>query len=336
MKNINLNNEELKRKILVSTATVFNISKKTITISKVLSYNWSYIVWVSIDLGHELNNYVIKIPKNISSQSLLSATSNNNSKISIDEYLCLDKVYKNINHKNNIQVVQPLYYLSELNGIVLKEIQGKKLFELIKTRKISEDKIYDILFRLGYFLSTCHNMYGVVEESVLLDKLQIYKNYGSSFEGKIVARIKFDDNFQKINYSTMLLGFELRNIFYCIDRDTITIHDLQEVNNKPVYEDLSQFIVSLDLINWGRIFPSRAPIICYQGFINGYFCNKEPNYKLLSYFITKEYLRFHKNAQTVFASKYSNKLFRKIIMKLYYEKWISKWLSKKYWERVRG
>ena len=132
----------------------------------------------------------------------------------------------------------------------------------------------------------------------------------------------------------MLLGFEIRNIYYCIETDAITIHDLQEVKDHPVCEDIAQFVVSLDLINWGVLFPTRLPINCYRSFIEGYFGGSEPKIEMLSYYIVKEYLRFYRNSENMLSIKYGN-FARKVIFKLYHERLINKCLSSQYWMQFK-
>jgi len=323
---------KFKKTIIELVNTKLSVKSQSTKITKIKAYNWSYIIWIEIN---SINKYVIKVPKLEINQKIADATSNTRNSIkALDEYLCIKKLYDKGIGNINISVVKPMIFMPEINAFMLSEIDGEKLYELIKTKKLTTDKIKNILYRIGSFLRDCHRKYDVGNKRVILSKCRLRDVHSGYFESKIIHNFHDNNEYVDIKIATMLLGYEVRNIFYCVDTDKITIHDLQEISNKPVYEDLSQFIISLDLINFGTIFPFKLPLIYYQEFLKGYSGGGKIDVYVLSYFIIKEYLRFYKNSQKVLNSKYNIKLLRKVIMKMYHERWIAKLLNSRYWEQL--
>ena len=304
-------------------------------IVKIQAYNWSYIIWIEINSINKSNKYIIKVPKLEINQQITDAFSNTNNSIkALEEFLCIKRIYEKVIVENNISVVKPMFFMSEINAFMLDEIKGEKLYELIKAKRLSVERIKNILYRIGSFLRACHKKYIVGNNRVILTKSRLRDEYSGYFESKIINKFLENNDYVDLNTTTMLIGFEVRNIFYCVETDKITIHDLQESSNKPVYEDLSQFIVSLDLINFGNIFPFKLPLIYYQEFLKGYLGEKKIDVYVLSYFIKKEYLRFYKNAKYMLESKCEIKLLRKIIMKMHHERWITNSLNSRYWKQL--
>jgi hypothetical protein len=332
LSNIRINKDSnLVRKIILLISDELGEKYESVTLTETISYNWSYIILVSVNAINKTEQYVIKIPKINNQQRITEAICNDdNAGQSLKEFKCLSKLYDNAGQKNKITVVRPLCYLSDINGILLEKMRGDKLFDLIRRNRISKEKISNLLYRVGSFLSQCHNVYGVRNEDIFLGKIKLGNRIKNDFENKIVIHSECTDTTHNVYHTTMLLGFEIRNIFYCIETDAITMHDLQEVKDRPVCEDIAQFVVSLDLINWGKFFPTRLPINCYRSFIDGYFSGNEPKIDLLPYYIVKEHLRFYRNSENMLSIKYGN-FARKVIFKLYHERLIDKWLSSKYW-----
>jgi len=336
LKNIDSDNRELKELIISIVINHLKCEVHSVEIIEIVSYNWSYIIWLRVNDGSERKKYVIKIPKLKINQHILDAISNRRNLIKArSEFSCLERVKNKVSGIKGISVVETIFLLPTINAFMLEEIKGDKLFELIKEKRLTTEKIAALLYRIGLFLRCCHCVYGVSTKRTCLSWESFSDKNVSDFENKIMSSYSDSDRIIDIDFTTMLLGFEIRNIFYCTETDQITIHDLQEVNDKPVYEDVSQFLVSLDLVNWGKYYPQRLPLICYKEFIHGYFGGKELDVKVLSYYIINEYLRFYNNAHEMLDTKYGIKILRSFIMKIYHERWITKWISSKYWKQLR-
>jgi hypothetical protein len=330
MKVHQIDNDSVNRIIIDSISAALEIDVKLLSVSELKSYNWSYIAHVFVDAANK-KKYVIKIPKINNRQTITDAFHNKeNIGQSFKEFQCLERLYSNTEQNNKVTVVRPLCYLSDINGILLEKLRGDKLYELIKGNKLSVEEKSKLLSRIGSYLNHCHKVYGIYEKLVFFDQVNAVNGSGINFENKLTNHLVSIDRDQSVSHTTMLLGFEIRNIFYCIETDTITIHDLQEVQDRPVYEDIAQFVVSLDLINWGRLFPKRLPLNNCRSFIEGYFGGNEPNIDLLSYHIVKEYLRFYRNSENMLSIKYGN-FARKVIVKFYHKRLLNRWLSSKYW-----
>jgi len=335
MRDFNIIDLKIKNIIIKLVNSKLSLKPHSTKIIKIQAYNWSYIIWIEIYSINKSNKYIIKVPKLEINQEITDAFSNTRNSIkALDEFSCIKSIYEKVIVDNNISVVKPMFFMSEINAFMLDEIQGEKLYELIKAKRLTVERITNILYRIGSFLRACHKKYIVENKKGLLTKSSLRVEYSGYFESKIINYFQENNDCVDINTTTMLLGFEVRNIFYCVETDKITIHDLQEINNKPVYEDLSQFIISLDLINFGNIFPFKLPLIYYQEFLKGYSGGKKIDVYVLSYFIIKEYLRFYKNAKKMLTSKCKIKLLRKIIMKVYHERRITNSLNSRYWEQL--
>jgi len=327
---------DLVRKIILLVSDELGEKFESVSLSEMTSYNWSYIILVSVAAINKTKQYVIKIPKINNQQRITEAICNDdNAGQSLKEFKCLSKLYDNTGQKNKITVVRPLCYLTDINGILLEKMHGERLFDLIRRNRISKEKISNLLYRVGSYLNHCHDVYGVYKKQVFVDQINTENNSGINFENKLTSHLVGIDRDQSASHTTMLLGFEIRNIFYCMETDTITIYDLLEVKDRPVCEDIAQFVVSLDLINLGRLFPTRLPINCYRSFIEGYFGGSEPKIEMLSYYIVKEYLRFYRNSENMLSIKYGN-FARKVIFKFYHERLIDKYLSSQYWMQFKA
>ena len=335
MKAHEIDNDSVNRIIIDSISAALDIDVKLLTVLELKSYNWSYVAWVFVDAAANKKKYVIKIPKIKNQQTITDAFHNKeNTGQSFKEFQCLERLYSNTEQNNKVTVVRPLCYLSDINGILLEKMRGDKLFELIKGNKLSEEEISKLLYRIGSYLNHCHKVYGIYEKQVFFDQVNTENDSGINFKNKLTSHLVSIDKDQSVSHTTMLLGFEIRNIYYCIETDAITIHDLQEVKDHPVCEDIAQFVVSLDLINWGMLFPTRMPINCYRSFIDGYFSGNKPKIEMLSYYIVKEHLRFYRNSENMLSIKYGN-FARKVIFKLYHERLIDKCLSSQYWMQFK-
>lgn len=332
MKEDEAERESVYEAIVSAVSLVLGLEKKSVVISQIRSYNWSYIVWIFVGAENNGEEYVIKIPKTYNQQIIKEAFSGkDNAAQSLNEFQCLNKLYRNSDQDIKVSVVKPLYFVQEINGILLEKMRGDKLFELIRGKRISEEKILELLHRIGFFMSQCHQVNGVYNKSVFLDRIEVNNEV---LQSRALDCLDYFHGDQNVDYTSMFLGFEIRNVFYCMDTDTITIHDLQEVNDRPVYEGIAQFVVSLDLINWGRLFPTRLPISYHQSFIDGCLGEERLKIGLLVRYIIKEYLRFCSNSKDMLSSKYGN-LIGWIVFKFYRCKLINEWLSSKYWMQFK-
>ena len=256
------NKEFLNQELLPLTCKMFNkqlglVEVSDAKIKSIKKYNWSYIIILNIYFQNKKENVYVKIQKNPRNKNCVSIDIKDKENIErgISEYTALKKLNNLFADAGNIDVVKPLGYIKPFNAIILSEIKGNRLFELIRHKKLSNEKTCDILKRIGWMLSLWHQESGINKKLFSAkDIFSPYRGISYFFDEKIEDMTHLIKE-EIIPFSNMLLGFEIRNIFYSVENDLITLHDIVELEDKPVYEDISQFVVSIDLINWGDIVP---------------------------------------------------------------------------------
>lgn len=301
------------------------------TVKDVKIYNWSYIIILDVDFENVKETIYLKIPKELGNKdSIIDNLKNSgNAEKAKKEYATLMKLNGVFTGRD--RAVRPLGFIELYNAIIMSEIKGDKLFELIRQNKLSSEKICDILERIGQMLSSYHRKSGIYNKTTHAGEMLLpYKGVNPYLEKRVEFMIHASEE-KVVPFSSMLLGFEMRNIFYSVEDDRITFHDVIDIGSKPIYEDVAQFLVSMDLVNWGDIFPKPLPAANYMSFLNGYFQGEKYSEKILETLIFKEYLRFHKSVRDVFNNRNLPASIKKLVDKYYISRWVKKRVRSNFW-----
>lgn len=301
----------------------------SVQLSRLSMFNWSFIAVFDIELKSGIVKKYLKIPKKlgkcpivdcIKDPSLINTARN--------EYRTLLKLHDFFARSSGVSVVKPVGYIESCNAVLMDGIMGEKLFKLIREKRISQDKACSIMKDIGTAMALYHNRcIGLRTEKLDYQKMfSAFKYAGGLFKDQVDAAIR-SDVAEDIPYSNMLLGFEMRNIFYSEKDDTITIHDLIELEHRPIFDDISQFLVSIDLIHWGSVFCKRPPKDYSISFLRGYFGEGGYSEKTVHSFFIKEYLRFYENVMDSLSKERHSKFIRKVLNKMYVLRNIKKALS---------
>jgi len=208
----------------------------------------------------------------------------------------------------NIVFVKPVGFIKEYNAIVTEKVYAKDLFKLFRRRDLirrlnlydKNDPMHNILSRIGTGLSRFHqNLVKVVkfDLSEIVSKVDYYclllNSFGidRNFLDSIIARLlKFEDYNPPTDITHTLKGLDLRNIL--VDREkNLFMLDPGKIKQNYIEADLARFLVTCRILYWGSVvfFSGICPDSSYEErFLQGYYCGKERNNKLLAILIIKE------------------------------------------------
>lgn len=284
-----------------------------------------------------IDDLYIKIPKvDWGEQSIVRAISNPSAKrIAEEEYWSLQQLHGLTNNSSLLyRSIEPIAFIKEWNAIVTRRVDAQPLYQLLRgMRENGKGNGSAMWVRYcGEWLRHVHEGVDRCERGVsavgdALDNsnslLEVLVPGTSQGQRLLRLQQRFSQIVSQvaswsIPVSLSVPGFEVRNVL--VNSDAIYVLDPGHLHPRPSWFDISNFLVSLDILYWGKpsfLWAQTAYRSYHKAFLTGYFGNNCYDEKGLTLFVLHGLLRFWADACVVLDWKRYPAIVKRFLRRVY-------------------
>lgn len=275
------------------------IQKKILT-KKYEVRHWSYI----INCHKEGEQYYIKIPKSeFASSCILDDISiPKNKQMAFDEAISLIELNDMFNDVSpNLSVVCYIGYSKKFNAIITKKFDGEMLYR--KSGNCNNEFFETCYSNAAQWLKYFHRNslkfldntnFSIADDFEKINNLLSWlDSYHKETSTNIKIQLSHFINSSEHNFNGLLCynlpGYELRNFLFD-SYGNLCFLDAGKKEIGTIMNDIGRFIVSIDMIRWGKLDAYTNHNFCNykKAFLSSYFENEEIRYnKILAVYILK-------------------------------------------------